>query len=231
MPKFFNSDLADLTHQLTLSPRRLRVQQLHGIETLLDIVESDKAYPYDFVCFHITKYRKRGEPTTGSSIPGKALIGDLVTMCEVLSRKANLAVGEFTESLLSHAELAKELSVSTKTVRRWRDRGLMGLRAVCKDGVNRLVFCRSTVDRFVRQHKALVSKGAAFRQLTRAERERIIARARELVSHKPLKLHAAAKLIAEEMGRAVETVRYTLRRFDAAAGASALFGNGAPIHC
>jgi len=223
VPKFFNSDLAELTHQLLLSPRRLRVEQLRGIETLLGIVEEDRAYPYDFVCYHITKYRKRGEPTTASSIPGKALIVDLVTMAEVCSRKTNLTTAEIGESLLSHREVAKELNVSTKTVRRWRDRGLLGLRAVCADGVNRLVFWRTTVERFVRQHAALVARGAAFKQLSGAERDRIVDRARELLASRRLKLHAAAKIIAEESGRAVETVRYTLRRFDATAGVRPLF--------
>jgi RNA polymerase sigma factor (sigma-70 family) len=222
MPKFYNSDMADLAHQLTISPRRLRVEQIRGIDQLLELVEPDRAYPFEFVCYRITQYRKRG-PETGSSIPGRALIVDLVTMAEVISRKANLAAAELGDAYLTHQQLADELQVSTKTVRRWRDRGLMGVRVVFPDGVNRLAFCRSTVDRFAVRHKELVAKGASFRQLTDVERDRIIARARELVSLKPIKLHAVAKVIAEETQRAVETIRYTLRRFDEANHASALF--------
>ena len=65
MPKFFNSDVAELAHQLTISPRRLRVEQIRRIANLVGLIESDRAYPFDFVCYHITKYRKRG-PSTGS---------------------------------------------------------------------------------------------------------------------------------------------------------------------
>ncbi|MFH1107595.1 MAG: sigma-70 family RNA polymerase sigma factor [Planctomycetota bacterium] len=224
MPKFFNSDMAELAHQLTLSPRRLRMEQIRGIDRLLGLVEAERTYPFEFVCFHITKYRKRG-PATGYSIPGKALVNDLVTLAEVLSRKSNLAVAELGEPYETHDELAKELRVSTKTVRRWRNRGLMGLRVVFDDGVNRLAFCRSTIDRFVQQHSALVVKGAAFTQLSEPEKRRIVDLARELLNQRPLKLHAAAKIISEQTGRAVETVRYTLRRYDEANKATALFSN------
>lgn len=232
MAKFFNKDVSELAHQLLMSPRRLRAEQLKGIESLLGLVETGKSYPYEFVCYHITKYRKRGQGEAGHSIPGQALVADLVTMAEFLSRKSNVAVAELSEPVLSHQEVAGELKVSTKTIRRWRNRGLMGLRAVCADGVNRLVFWRSTLDRFVRQHSALVEKGASFTQLSDEERARIIARARELVSAKPMKLHAVAKLVAEETGRAVETVRYTLRRHDTGAGSKSLFVHGAdPVRC
>ncbi len=228
MPKFFNRDMAGLAHQLTISPRRLRTAQLRGIENLLSLVERDKAYPYDFVCYHITKYRKRGL-FTGVAVPGKALIADLVTMADLLSRKANLTVAELGETYQTHSEVAAKLSVSTKTIRRWRSRGLLGLRVTFADGVNRLAFPAGTVKRFVEKNKALVEKGAAFTQLTSAERNRLVQRAQELVGLRPLKLHAAAKIVAQESGRAVETVRYTLRRFDEAHPDQALF-NGKRRH-
>ncbi len=231
MPKFFNSDMADLAHQLTLSPRRLRMEQIRGIDRLLGLIESGKTYPFEFVCYHITRYRKRGA-ATGASIPAKALVCDLVTLAEVLSRKSNLAVAELGEGFCTHEELAKELKVSTKTVRRWRNHGLMGLRIVFEDGVNRLAFCRRTIDRFVKQHAGLVAKGAAFTQLSENEKKRIVQLARELVGQKPMKLHAAAKIIAEQTGRAVETIRYTLRRHDEANKAAAIFTNhGEALRC
>ncbi len=222
MPRFFNSEIADLTHQLTLSPRRLRLEQIRGIDTLLGLIEPERAYPFDFVCFHVTKYHQRAA-TPGSFIPGKALICDLATMAEVISRKANLSVSELKEPYDTHQQLAERLQVSTKTIRRWRSRGLMGIRVVFADSVNRLAFCAGSVERFVARNKALVAKGASFRQLTSAERERIIEKARQILSAGRQKLHAVAKLIADETGRAVETVRYTLRRHDETPGVEPLF--------
>jgi len=223
VPNFYNKDMAELAHQLTLSPRRLRAEQLRGIEKLLELVEAGKAYPFEFVCYHITKYRKRGTGSTSSSATGKALIADLITTAEILSRKSGVTVAEMEEVCATHAEAAKELQVSTKTIRRWRNRGLMGLRLTYPDGVSRLAFLRRTMDRFVRQHGDLVARGAAFRQLSVKERDGIVARARELFAVHPMKLHAAAKVIADETGRAVETVRYTLRRYDEAHKDSAIF--------
>jgi RNA polymerase sigma factor (sigma-70 family) len=222
MPKFFNREMADLAHQLTLSPRRLRLSQIHGIDGLLGLIDLQKAYPFEWVCYHITKYRKRGDEA-GPSIPGLALVRDLATMAETLTRKANLKVSEVAEPWVSHAEVAGELRVSTKTIRRWRDRGLMGIRVVCEDGVNRLAFLRRTIDRFVAQHHDVVARGAAFKQLSSIERDRIVQRARELVADRPIKLHAAAKIIATETGRAVETVRYTIRRHDVSNKNKAVF--------
>lgn len=224
MPKFYNSDIADLAHQLTMSPRRLRVDQIRGVERLLAVIDAEKAYPFEFVCHAITKYRKRGAASTSHSIPGKALIEDVCTLAELISRKANLTVVEMGVPCTSHRELADRLEVSTKTVRRWRGRGLLGIRAICADGVNRLVFTKNTIDRFIEQNEAMVAKAASFRQMSPKEREQIVERARALVTEKPLKLHAAARLIAEEMGRAVETVRYTLRRFDQTNDNGPLFG-------
>jgi RNA polymerase sigma factor (sigma-70 family) len=226
MTKFFHNQLADLAMQLERSPRRLRLQQLQGVERLLALVESDRTYPFDFICFHITGYRKRGAPDAGPTLNGRSLIDDLVSLAEVISRKANLTVGELGGPYQTHEQVAVQLGVSTKTIRRWRSRGLMGLRVVFEDGVNRLAFLKQSVDRFVQQNEDLVRKGASFKQLSTAERKYIVDRARDLVSKKPIKLHAAARIIATETGRAVETVRYTLRRFDEAHREKALF-NGA----
>ena len=214
MRGFLNRDLGDLAHQLTLSPRRLRAEQLAGIHRLVGAVEPDKTYPFEFVCYHITGYQKRG-PATSSSIPGNVLLEDLATFAETLSRKAQLGVGELSEPYWSQEEVADHLQVSTKTVRRWRVRGLVGLRAVHEDGVNRLVFLRSTVERFVARNRTVVRKGASFTKLSDAERVGIVERAREIVAQRPVKLHAVARQIAEETQRAVETIRYTLRRHDA----------------
>ncbi len=229
MAKFYNSDIADLASQLTRSPRRLRMGQIRGIEKLLRVIEAGHAYPFDFVCYHITEYRKRGTSETGFSIPSVALISDLVNMAELISRKGNIPVGDVREPYKTHQQIAEELDVSTKTIRRWRNRGLMGIRVVFEDGVSRLVFLQRTVDRFVGQNKDLVAKGSSFKQLSAAERKGIVERARELRSDRPVKLHAVARIIAEETGRAIETVRYTLRRHDEAHPDRALFTDNTAV--
>ncbi len=230
MPKFFNKEMGELALQLTRSPRRLRVGQLRSVGALLGDLDATKTYPYDFVCFRITGYRKRAADT-GSAIPGEALVRDLVTLAETCSREAKLSVTELGETYQTHQQLSEMLDVSTKTIRRWRDRGLMGLRANFEDGINRLAFCKSTVDRFVANHKDLIERAASFKQLATTERSAIIERARELIATRPLKLHAVACAIAEETGRAIETVRYTLRRYDETAEVALFTRQGEPVCC
>ena len=108
MSTFSNRDLRELAHQLELSPRRLRLEQVAGIETLLGLVEAGKAYPFEFVCYHITGYHKRGA-TTSASIPSKVLIADLVALAEALTRKASPSVTELGQPYLTHEEVSQEL--------------------------------------------------------------------------------------------------------------------------
>jgi RNA polymerase primary sigma factor len=222
MATFASKDLAELAHQLLLSPRQKRLEQIQGIERLLGLVEADKSYPYDMVCFHITGYRNRRK-SDRAAIPGDKLVGDLVALAEHITRKNAIPQDEVTEQLRGYEELASDLKVSTKTIRRWRKRGLMGFRVADADGVSRLVYLNATVERFVKDHRGLVERGAAFKQLSGAEKRKIVELARELLSAKRRKLHEVAREISEQTGRAVETIRYTLRRYDQAHPEQALF--------
>ena len=229
MHKYATSQIGELAHQLTISPARLRLSQIEGIERLLGLIQPESDYPYELVCFHITGYRPRSKPPR-PTIPGRKLVPDLVTMAEHISRKANLSLSALTEQYYSQEQLSERLSVSSKTIRRWRGRGLMGIRVVYEDGVSRQVFLAKTVERFCKQHQELVRRGASFKQLSAQEKEAIVARARELLAVKRSKLHVVARQIAGEMGRAIETVRYTLRRYDQRFPDRALFaGGGQPL--
>ncbi len=229
MTKFASKDLAELAHQLQLSPKAKRLSQLQGIETLLELIEDDKTYPYDMVCFHVTGYRNRRK-SEKKPLCGSSLVGDLVLLAEELTRKTAIPVEEITEPYRACEELASDLGVSTKTIRRWRHRGLMGLRAMCEDGVSRLLYLKTTIDRFVKQNQELVERGSSFKQLTQEEKDAIVNRAKELLQHKRIKLHVVARQISDEVGRAIETIRYTLRRYDQANPERSLFsGNGLPM--
>ena len=61
MAKYHHICIAQFTHQLKLSPLRLRLRQLDAAEYLIDLIAPDKYYPYDFVCHHITDYRPKGD--------------------------------------------------------------------------------------------------------------------------------------------------------------------------
>ena len=55
---------------------------------------------------------------------------------------------QWPEPVLTLEEISKQLNVSTKTISRWRDRGLVGRRIVC-NGRRQVGFLQSLVDRFL----------------------------------------------------------------------------------
>ena len=223
MASYHYTCIAELSHQLTLSPARLRLKQLDAAEYLIDLVEAESAYPYEFVCHQITGYRPKA--ATPKPLMGKELVEDLVQLVEDISAANPVPVALFTIPCWTVEELAGRLKVSTKTICRWRRRGLAGRRLRYPDNTIRTSFPESCIRRFVTRHADLVRRGAAFKQLTAAEKQQIVTIAREALAEKRLRLHELAQLISARVGRAVETVRYTLRRYDQAHPEQALFGS------
>ena len=54
MATYHHKPIAELAHQLKLSPVRIRLRQFDAAEYLIDLLEADKSYAYDFVCHHLT---------------------------------------------------------------------------------------------------------------------------------------------------------------------------------
>lgn len=211
MARFSHPELGQLGRELLLSPVRLRPRQLEGIAHLIDLIDPETDYPYAFICFHITGYRPRRGPD--SVLGGRELVGDLVELMDLLTENNPLPCEAAVGPLYDSDALAQRLRVSTKTISRWRKRGLCGFWYQMGDRA-RLAFDGRSVQRFVARHGDLVRRGATFQLMRADEREHIIARARELVATQKCSLHVVTQMLAEETGRAVETIRYTLRRWD-----------------
>ncbi|MEO1992714.1 MAG: RNA polymerase subunit sigma-70, partial [Pirellulales bacterium] len=126
-----------------------------------------------------------------------------------------------TEPVLSIEELAKRFNVSTKTISRWREHGLVAQRYIV-DGRRRVGFLANTVEEFIRKNPIRVERGSKFSQLSEEEHEKIISWARRLSAAGacPADVH---KKIAAKLGRSVETVRYTLKRHDQEHPSDAVF--------
>jgi RNA polymerase primary sigma factor len=116
------------------------------------------------------------------------------------------------ERILTVEELAQQFRVSTKTVRRWRRYGLVSRRFVL-GGRRRVGFLQSAVDHFVVQNEDRVRRSTQFSRMTDEERKGIVDRVRCLAQAGG-RLTVIASQIAQETGRSVETIRYTLRCFD-----------------
>jgi RNA polymerase primary sigma factor/RNA polymerase sigma factor len=116
------------------------------------------------------------------------------------------------EQVLSIEDLARQFNVSTKTISRWRDHGLVAQRYVV-GGRRRVGFLASTVDRFIRDNPLRIERGSRFSQLSDEEHDKIISWARRLAlaGACPADVH---RRIAARLDRSVETIRYTLKRHD-----------------
>jgi len=196
--------------QIRFAPRPKKLQQVEAAERLIGEVDPDKTYPYEYVCFRITGFRPEGSPL--AKINGADLLHDLRLFVEDVSDSADMAADNIGEQVLTVEELAKQFNVSTKTISRWRELGLVSRRLVF-DGRKRVGFLRSSVDRFVKNNHERVARGARFSQLTDEQRQDIIDRARRLASAGGGQSEISRRL-AKRAGRSVETIRSTIRQFD-----------------
>jgi RNA polymerase sigma factor (sigma-70 family) len=116
------------------------------------------------------------------------------------------------DQVLSIEELAKRFNVSTKTISRWRDHGLVAQRYEM-GGRKRVGFLASAVEQFIRSNPLRIERGARFSQLSVEEHDRIIAWARRLAAAGacPADVH---RRIATRLNRSVETIRYTIKQHD-----------------
>src|SRR5436190_5387943 len=198
--------------QVRFAPPSIRLEQLRNAEKLLGEVDLMKEYPYQFVCYRITDFRSDGNP--GELVIGRDLVHDLgMFIREVARSMPAMPIEELNEPVLTLEEFSRKLNVTTKTINRWRKRGLIGLPVIHKG--RRLVgFLPSLTDPFLAANREHVSRSGRFSQMTEQEKEDILQRARNLVGEGVASLTEISRRIAHDIGRATETVRYTLRNWD-----------------
>ncbi len=212
MRKIQNPGIAELLAQARFAPVRQRKKQLDGVEKLLAAVEKDKEYPFEFVCYKITGYRPTGEPG-GQLIRGAELAEDLRIFIWKLSGRLAEAAWQQNQQVYTTSQLAGRMGVSTKTIDRWRKRGLPARKFLFEDGIRRIGFVQSAVDRFLADNPRLVQKAVAFSRLTEKERSQIIKNALAFSSRSDLSRSQIITTIASQTGRGRETIRALLADF------------------
>lgn len=196
--------------QVRFAPRDKKVEQADRAEKLLNELEVKRTYPYEYLAYRITDFRPETTPHT--LITGDEARHDLGLFVEDVSDAADVPVEDAGEPVHTVEDLSRMFHVSTKTISRWRQQGLVSRRFVF-DGRKRVGFLQSSVERFVSRNEERVRRGERFSQLTDNERDEIIERARRLahVGGCPSEI---TRRIARHMNRSVETIRYTLKQFD-----------------
>jgi RNA polymerase sigma factor (sigma-70 family) len=199
--------------QLWFAPQKQRRKQLDAAEKLFEVVDKNKEYPFEFVCFRITGYHPKSEAAR-QLIKGDELAEDLQIFISKLSGQLAETTVEQGEKVYTIEELAKVFDISTKTIQRWRKQGLIARKFVFDDGKKRLGFLQSTVDKFERENPDLTAKAKTFERLTNSQKQQIVRQAAKLAAATRLSRHQIISRIAANLGKAHETVRYTLLNYE-----------------
>lgn len=220
MRKYKHKAMGELAVELCSGLVRLRKGYVDAAESLQQLLEDEKEYSHDFVVFKLTGYRPG---STGVLMEGKSLRMDIQNLMLDVCDSFDLNTRDYDETLYDSSALARRFNVSTKTIQRWRKRGLAARRLFFPDGKRRIGFLESSVAAFLQGHRTEIQRSTQFSQLTLDERDDIIRRARRMASFTDCSLGEVARRIAGKLGRAAETIRYTIRKHDSESPDKAIF--------
>jgi RNA polymerase sigma factor (sigma-70 family) len=211
MAKYRLNSLAALARQLGFTPHDILANQLTSAEVLLTELDPAKAYPLDFVIYRITGYHPKSVST--DLLTGLALQHDLGLLIEQSSDLLRQEVASLPEPVLAIGDLTARLGVTSKTIQRWRRRGLPGRRFIFPDGKRRVGFVLSSVERFLQTHTDPLAD-ANTTQLSPVEHQQILRHARRLVTRGGCCADELTRRIARKLHRSPLTVLHTLRKHD-----------------
>ncbi len=219
---YVNPAIRELRDQLVrFAPREKKIEQVEMAEKLLGEIDPTRTYSYEYLCFRITNYRPQSYPDLRLS--GEEACHDLRLFVEDISDAANIPSAGAGEPVLTVEELSRHFNVSTKTISRWRQQGLVSRRFLFGRR-KRVGFLQSSVERFVHINEDRVRRGSRFSQLSEKERDLIIEQGRRLSQAGGAPSEVARRL-AGSTGRSVETIRYTIKQFDRAHPRMAVFSD------
>lgn len=222
MRKYLNKPVEELAAELSAGLLRLRKGYVDAAESLLRIIEPANDYPYEFLVYRLTGYRPRGA-LPSPTIPGKTLRGDLQRLMLDVCDSFELRPGDYAEPVYDVAALTRQFNISTKTLTRWRRMALPARRMVFPSGKRRIAFLDSSVQWYVRDRRSRILRSMRFSQMTAAQRNDIIRRARRMAAFTRCSLGEVVRRLAARTGRAAETIRYTIRNYDRQHGDQAIF--------
>ncbi len=211
MPRFRLDILGELARQMTFTPVRARQSQLQAAEELLFSVDAGKAYPVEYVIYRITGYH----PKTADQnlLAGLALQHDLGQLIETVSDSLDLRVEQMPEPVLQIDDVCERFNVTSKTIQRWRRKGLPARRFIFGDGKRRVGFMLSSVERFLAGHHEQVATSANFSQVSDAERDEVLRRAR-LLARGGSAMDEIARRVSRKVNRSPLTVQHLIRKHD-----------------
>jgi RNA polymerase primary sigma factor len=227
MPKFRIDTIADLSRQLSFSPHDTRAAQVQSAEELLHLIDPARAYPLDFVIYKITGYHPKR--VNEDLLTGLALQHDLGILIEQVSGTLEVHADAIAEPVLAIDDVTEKFNVTSKTIQRWRRKGLPARRFIFADGKRRVGFLLSSVDRFFRTHREQVDDSTAnFSLVSDEERQEMLRRARRLAIEGRCSVSEISRRVGRRMNRSPLTILHTIRKYDEQDPANPIFADAAP---
>ena len=224
MSQYKNRDIRNLKdHQLENANVKERLRVVSRAENVLLGLDPGREYRTDDLLNQLTRNRPETRRANGR-IRGREALKDLRRLVEDLSDSTDLSVEEAGEPVLTVEDVSERYNVSTKTVDRWRMRGLPG-RRFRFGSRKRVGFLASTVEKFVERHSDEVRRGTRFSQMTDGERENILRDATEL-AREGESLSEISRRLAIKFERSAEAIRYTVKNHDRQNPENAVFPTG-----
>ena len=225
MARYRIDHIAELARQMSFTPQEVRLGQINAAEELLHGIDPAKAYPPEFLTFRITGYRPR--TCSDEMLAGEAVQHDLGLLIERISDTLDVRTDSLAQPVLSIDDVTERFNVTSKTIQRWRRKGLPARRFLFPDGKRRVGFLLGSVERFFSGHREQVARGTNFSQIGDAERDLLIRRARRLAVQCRCCSREIARRIARKHGRSPLTILHTIRKFDQEHPAEAVFPQAA----
>ena len=217
--------LAELARQMEFAPQDRRLAQVNAAEDLLHAIDPNKAYPPEFLIFRITGYHRK--TLSEDMLAGAAVQHDLGLLIERISDTLDVRTEALSQPVLSIDDVTERFNVTSKTIQRWRRKGLPARRFLFPDGKRRVGFLLGSVERFLAGHREQVARGTNFSQVDEPERDEIVRRARRLAVQCSCCSREIARRIARRLGRSPLTILHTIRKFDQEHPAEAVFPQAA----
>ncbi len=206
------SALAALLPRLAALPEARRAEVIRHAEQLHDTLDAEQTYPFDFLAFRLTGFRR--DHGDDALYVGDAVLHDLRWIIDALGRTTPLPAAQ--DDARGVDDWAMRLNVNPKTLRRWREAGLRWRWITPASGGRRVIgHTADAFEHFKSQHPQRFAKALDFSQTDTKTRKALIECARRLADANPQRsLNDVAKQLADELGRAHETVRLQLDKHD-----------------
>jgi RNA polymerase sigma factor (sigma-70 family) len=150
----------------------------------------------------------------GDLLTGLALQHDLGLLIERLSDTLDIQTTTLAEPVLSIDDVTERFNVTSKTIQRWRRKGLVARRFIFPDGKRRVGFLLSGVERFLSCHQRQISAGTNFSQVSAGELEEILRRSRRIAERDECDESEVARRVARKVNRSPLTVQHLLKKHD-----------------